>query len=388
MMMEMTDHHDDDDNGDLEDNMEMTTLEESDEHGDDDEEEGVRRSLLWSNEGIDFVEPTKGFARKKRLDTTTLSSTSPLSSLWQHHWLGTTTTNNAIDHNDDDEKPWIWYRHGPDQDGTLILDAILIKFFKFIMVAIGCLLLIHAYVWLVNDKRDVTYGLREMLLYDSNLIALDWIVWFVIGRMYQQASADTLEFVIPTLVSAVLQSFLATHVSSLQHSVTPLDMVCGWTWQMWTMVWLGAVPLLLMLGGAHVVTFYRQGQAIPKLIEVLTTLMVFLAPSIMMERQFFHLHHWYYAWLIGMHCNINTWWSRLGRNVMFGIYINGVAIFGRDPIMTCALSLYQSQSQKCYYIVSSDYVNYTLQELAHDSGMDVIFSPSNDGCNATTTSGA
>jgi hypothetical protein len=401
-MMEMTDlltttgnNHDDDtgidhpnnDNIDLEENaLETTTIimeENSDDEEEEEEEEG--RSLLSNHR--EYIGSLKRKRSRSRTTTRTrTTSLSPYSNIWQRHWLGNTV--NTV--NDKDEEPWIWYRHGQDEEGVLVLDATLVKFFKFVMIALGCLLLVHAYVWLVNDKRDVTYGLREMVLYDSNLIALDITVWFVIGRMYQQSSVDTLEFVFPTLLSAILQSFLATNVSSLQHSITAVEIACHWTWQMWALVWLGVVPLLLCLGGAHAITAYRQGQAIPKLIEVTVSLLVFLAPSMMMiESQFFHLHHWYYAWLIGMHCNIDTWWSRLCRNVLFGIYINGVAIFGRDPIMTCALSLYQSQSQECYYILS-DYVNYTVQELAHDSGMDIILSPittNGGGCNATTTNG-
>ena len=63
---------------------------------------------------------------------------------------------------------------------------------------------------------------------------------------------------------------------------------------------------------------------------------------------------------------------------LFGIYVNGVAIFGRDPIMTCAVTLYQSQNQECAYVV--DYENYTLADLAHDSGLDF---EAEGGCNAT-----
>jgi hypothetical protein len=195
--------------------------------------------------------------------------------------------------------------------------------------------------------------------------------------MYQHAAVDTLEFAVPVLVSALAQSALATHVASLQHSVTPTEIACEWTWQMWTLALLGVVPLILGIAGAHILAAYRQGTVIQKLIELAASFVVFLLPY--MGSAFFHLHHWYYGWLIALHCNVDAWWSRLCRSVFFGIYINGVAIFGRDPIMTCALSLYQSQNQECVYI--ADYINYTLPELAHDSGMDIAAV----GCNASGT---
>jgi hypothetical protein len=46
----------------------------------------------------------------------------------------------------------------------------------------------------------------------------------------------------------------------------------------------------------------------------------------------------------------SCWWSRLCMSIFWGIYINGVSIFGRDPIMTCDITLYQSQNQLCPYI--------------------------------------
>jgi hypothetical protein len=65
----------------------------------------------------------------------------------------------------------------------------------------------------------------------------------------------------------------------------------------------------------------------------------------------------------------------------FGLYVNGVAIFGRDPIMTCAVTFYQSSNQNCPYYpaaghddssrstgtTNSSWDNYTFQDLLHDT---------------------
>ncbi|KAG7344494.1 hypothetical protein IV203_022502, partial [Nitzschia inconspicua] len=344
---------------------------DDDQEEEDDEEEG-RSLLLQFGRDHNYTNSDRSsrlgpFRRKRNRPDS--SNNNNNNNLWQRHWMGK-----------DSDEPWmmLWSHHGNNDDSDnddggssgsiLILDATTLKFFKFVLTATGCLLVVHAYVWTVHDKRDVSYGINEMILYDSNLIVLDWTVLFVMGRMYQQAAVDTLEFVLPVLISAILQSVLATHVSSLQHSVTPAEVACEWTWQMWVLVLLGVIPLILLIGGAHVWTAYRRGTAIQKAIELMATFVVFLAPY--MGSAFFHLHHWYYGWLVALHCNVDTWWSRLCRNVFFGVYVNGVAIFGRDPVMTCALSFYQSQNQDCVYI--AEYVNYTLPQLAHDSGMDVI----------------
>jgi hypothetical protein len=67
-----------------------------------------------------------------------------------------------------------------------------------------------------------------------------------------------------------------------------------------------------------------------------------------------------------MHANLHVWWSRLTMSLLWGIYINGIAVFGRDPILTCAVSLYQSQSrQECPYVIG----NYTQDWLENASAV-------------------
>lgn len=34
----------------------------------------------------------------------------------------------------------------------------------------------------------------------------------------------------------------------------------------------------------------------------------FMAP--VMTSSYFHFHHWFAGWLIGMHANFDVWWSR------------------------------------------------------------------------------
>lgn len=48
----------------------------------------------------------------------------------------------------------------------------------------------------------------------------------------------------------------------------------------------------------------------------------------------FHVHHWYSFWLLGMHCNREEWWSSLVLYLSWGQYINGIAVYGRDPIIS------------------------------------------------------
>ncbi len=258
-----------------------------------------------------------------------------------------------------------------DEQVLTLLDASGLRLLKFFIVSVLSIVAVHGYAWIADDKRDESYDWHNMLVYDGKPIAMDIVVFFLVGRIYESNTPiDTLSFVVPLLGTAVFQSWGATHLHSLQHSITPYELKCEWTWQMYLLVMGGCLPLLGGLLVAHCREVYRRGTGLRHLVEFVGTGVLFLLPYGAADGRFFHLHHWYYGWFLGMHCNLHgSWWSELAMSVLWGIYINGVAIFGRDSVLTCASTLYQSQSQECEYLPSdTGYGLYTLDDLAHDSG--------------------
>lgn len=187
---------------------------------------------------------------------------------------------------------------------------------------------------------------------DGPHIALDLVAFFVVGRLYREEapSVDTLAWVLPSIAAALIQSVLATHSTSLHHSITPYEMMCTWSWQFWVLILGGVLPTIILLGGAHLAHAWRSRIFFQKVLELTLSVLVFLVPYA--QNSFFHLHHWYYALVLGMHANAHTvWWSSRGTMcILFGIYVNGIAIYGRDPILTCGVTLYQSQNQQCPYL--------------------------------------
>lgn len=288
-----------------------------------------------------------------------------LCKMWHKHWLGP-----------DDPRGWrirLCRNKDNSNASTTLLDASGLKLLKFFVVTAICLVTVHCYAAFVGDKRDGTYDLRKMIVYDGKPIATDAVVFFVFARLYEAEakSPDTFSAVVPLLGTALLQSWGATHLTKLQHSITAYELKCEWTWQMYLLV----AGFLLLLGGllvAHCREVSRKGTSLRALTEFVSSAIVFLLPyCLLSDGRFFHLHHWYYAWFLGMHCNLHEkWWSELARYVLWGIYVNGVAIFGRDPVLTCSLTLYQSQSQECPYLGEEmGYGQYTLDDLANDSGV-------------------
>jgi len=48
-----------------------------------------------------------------------------------------------------------------------------------------------------------------------------------------------------------------------------------------------------------------------------------------------------------MHCNRDEWWSKLAMAAAWGQYINGIAVYGRDPIFACSHAYFSIRGNGC-----------------------------------------
>ena len=149
-----------------------------------------------------------------------------------------------------------------------------------------------------------------------------------------------------SLLANVYSSYI-TSFSFLKHAFTLYEMHCTWPTALWAFL-VFAVLLVGVLILVHVHYAVRNGIFVQKLIELALCAVFLLMPY--MSSPFFHMHHWYAGWLAGMHFNFNTWWSRAAMAWCWGCYINGIAVYGRDPVLTCGYSLYLSASQSCPFL--------------------------------------
>ena len=216
-----------------------------------------------------------------------------------------------------------------------------------------------------------------MVLYDGNLIVLDIIVFYVFGRLYTKRGVDHFGWIVPVVMGSSILLSGATRFPALRHTLTAYDIHCLWGWEMWFVVLGIVIPIIIFLVVKHVHYAYVKKQCLTrKLVEIAITLCIWLVPY--MNHPFFHLHHWYYAWLLGMHCNFNVWWSKLTMSILWGMYIHGIAVWGRDPILTCAESLYRSQNGQCPFLIPDS--NYTTLLEA-----SITISSDSDGGSWATT---
>ena len=80
----------------------------------------------------------------------------------------------------------------------------------------------------------------------------------------------------------------------------------------------------------------------------------------------------YAGWLIGMHCNFDVWWSRAAMAWCWDMYINGIAVYGRDPILTCEYAYFLSMDNHCPYMKCYTEAMQHKNETGHSNVTEMI----------------
>ena len=204
---------------------------------------------------------------------------------------------------------------------------------------------------------------------------MDTMFFFVIGRLYEQRGIDHLAWLGVMLLSGLFTS-VETIFPFLQHAVTLYSMHCLWPLELWIFA-LVVVALCSVVVVLHVRYVLQQGTFFVKVMEMGLTVIFFMLPP--MTSPYFHFHHWFAGWLVGMHCNFDTWWSRLTMAWCWGAYINGIAVYGRDPLLTCGYSFYLSYSLRCPYL------QCYVDEMQNHTHSNIIIMEAQDWWNCTAT---
>lgn len=224
----------------------------------------------------------------------------------------------------------------------------ILRYLRFLLISILGIVYIHQVVRWMNWEHDTDLTLRDLVLYDGHAIVADTVLFFIIGRLYKE-NTSWLWTAVAMFISPTYVSWSYT-LSFLQHSLTLYEMHCEWPWELW--IFCGVMIVLgLYIGVQHLLYYLQQPRVVllQKFSEILCTLFFFLAP--IAQNPSFHLHHWFAGWLLGMHCTIHDkWWSSLTMAWCWGLYINGIGVYGRDPLLTCADAYYRSTNQRCSYM--------------------------------------
>jgi hypothetical protein len=233
---------------------------------------------------------------------------------------------------------------------------------------------------------DEAYSLKDFVTYDLHAVLMDSFLFFFVGRLYKRPGMDRLlPNIVPVLAGCILTSFTGT-ISWMQHSVSIFDIMCGWPWQLFVYV-LVLTCGIVALAIHNVRALRRQGTTCTalissvssRLVEIVLLLSIFLGPYLFNPN--FHFHHWYASWLFGM-CLTNTNNSSAlestsessresstshTRNTkstssntirithvcqmyLWGCYVNGIAVYGRDPLLSCNHAFFTCTSLECDFM--------------------------------------
>jgi hypothetical protein len=230
------------------------------------------------------------------------------------------------------------------QKMNLTLSVELFRLFKFLVWTYSLIFSMIILIRWIGWESDATFNVRKFLQYDFTGVALDSIVFFVVGRLYQRQGIDRLfPYLIPAILSCMYSSWI-TNVWFMRNSFTLHNLRCVWPWQLYLYVGcFGIVAMILMV--LHVRASFRDRSLLQRAVEFSIGFAIFIAPFL--NNPNFHMHHWYFSWLLAMQSNREEWWSKLTMAIGWGWYINGISAYGRDPILGCSAVKYYSLGNHC-----------------------------------------
>lgn len=149
------------------------------------------------------------------------------------------------------------------------------------------------------------------------------------------------------LIGLLYPSWSEANLWFLRHSFSTYEIMCNWPWELFVYcIFVGVFSVTLIVW--HVKRLMMEKRTISHLLEILLSCSVFILP--IMSHPNFHLHHWYIARIVGMHLNSSDIFSQAVQAFFWGQYMNGVAVWGRDPVLTCAYAYYISTDINCAYM--------------------------------------
>ena len=234
-----------------------------------------------------------------------------------------------------------------DGDGGLVL----IKLVKFWICTIGGILLLHPFARYMDWENDNTYSLKEFFMYDFHIVLLDMTFFFIVGRLHDP-TCNGIDSIFPWAIFMMLGAVypsVANYFVFLRHSVSMYDIHCGWPAALFVYAFVllvGFITLIVAMLRSH----HRRMVLRSRIAEVIVLLCLFFLPYAVLAGNALHLHHWFVMWWLGMLSNAPEWWARSFQAYALGSYINGIAVYGRDPILECKHAFYSSTSQKCAYM--------------------------------------
>ena len=256
-----------------------------------------------------------------------------------------------------------WLPDAPQRCGGSAVKSLKarVRLAKFLVLSWVLIVCGHAFIRAHNSERkwerDPNYSIDDFHSLDLHSCALDALCYFIVGRWWKRKGVDRWNVFAPMVLGLIL--FSAVGAADIAHySISLFAIKCLWP----PAVVVAAAVLciaVIVIVCLHVRAAWRDGILLGRCIEIAATALIFVLP--VFRDPSFHLHHWYWTWLIGMHANQDAWWSQAASAFLWGGYLNGIAAYGRDDLLGCKRSFYAGANQHCGYLDCYYESHYTSQ---------------------------
>lgn len=244
-----------------------------------------------------------------------------------------------------------------------------LQFLGILFLVMGCtrLLVCHGFKMQCDHEYNIGLFFRQ----DFHKVVLDMVFLFIFGRLAVKSCLpiNSLAFLAVVFISALVPSWM-NELDFMHHSLSLYQMACSWT--VWT--WVASLSLLMCvasLAAVHLQHYFfiaRPAEKARAVVELIVILCIFVLPVCFQSG--FHIHHWYYMWLLAIGCRLPTLLSRGTQAFLIGGYINGIAVYGRDPVLACEAAYDSSYSQQCKFLMQCTWNTATGPERPTYVGPD------------------
>ncbi|GMI46871.1 hypothetical protein TrCOL_g6574 [Triparma columacea] len=200
------------------------------------------------------------------------------------------------------------------------------NYLKFLTVSYLGMYVSRSFAKDYGSTWDTELSLSVFLNHNLLGTLSDLTLIYLVGRLRYRRGVDCANFLLPMFGGATLWELFGTH-PELSKNLSSLGSWTGLTYVVFlTFMCLVAAVLVL-----HVRRSYKDGLLPGRFLELFLMLGLGLGP--IAGNEGFHLHHWAWAWLGAMAFNLRYGWSFAVQGFMVGMYVNGIGIWGRDPLV-------------------------------------------------------
>lgn len=197
---------------------------------------------------------------------------------------------------------------------------------------------------------DLDYDIKLFARQDLHTLVFDVGTLFCIGRMGTDSPmpVDSVAFLALACLGALYPSVVSVF-DFAQHSMSLYTVLCVWPPLTWVMACV-IVSVILFFAALHLrfICTLARSEQVRLLAEVIFVVLVFVVPFAIEPG--FHAHHWYVSWLLALVCRFPRIWSRSAQAFLLGGYINGIAVWGRDPMLACQAAYDFASHGKCPWL--------------------------------------